>query len=33
MKKKLYQTDSFKVGIGMFAGIVLYKIVMAILSR
>lgn len=26
-KKKLYQTDTFKVAIGMFIGILLYKII------
>ena len=30
MKKKFYQTDIFKTGIGFLAGILLYKIVMGI---
>jgi hypothetical protein len=27
MKKKFYQTDAFKFGIGMAAGMLLYKVV------
>ncbi len=30
MKKKFYQTDAFKYGVGMFIGVLLYKIVMGI---
>jgi hypothetical protein len=29
-KKKFYQTDTFKTGIGVAAGILIYKIVTAI---
>lgn len=29
MKKRFYQTDSFKVGIGILIGIVLYRIIIA----
>ena len=31
MKKKFYQTDNFKIGIGIAIGIILYKILSNIL--
>jgi hypothetical protein len=33
MAKKFYQTDSFKVGLGLLIGTLLYKIVMGLLSK
>ena len=33
MEKKFYQTESFKVGIGLFLGILLYKIVTGIFFK
>ena len=31
--KKFYQTDTFKIGVGLFFGIILYKIITAIFFK
>jgi hypothetical protein len=32
MKKKFYQTDSFKTAVGVAAGVLLYKIITGLIS-
>ena len=33
MKKKFYQTDAFKFGIGIFVGVLIYKVIMGIFFK